>query len=48
MLEPKESARLSIIAVLRNDPNDEDSQGKPYAETVLSQIRFTKRRIGKS
>ncbi|MBX7170046.1 MAG: hypothetical protein K1X72_03740 [Pyrinomonadaceae bacterium] len=35
LLEPGESAKLSIIAVLRNDPNDENPNGKPYSETVL-------------
>lgn len=35
LLEPGENARLSIVAVLRNDPNDENPNGKPYSETVL-------------
>lgn len=35
LLEPGENARLSIVAVLRNDPNDENPNGKPYSETIL-------------
>ncbi len=35
LLEPNETARLSIVAVLRNDPNDENPNGKPYSETIL-------------
>lgn len=35
LLEPGENARLSIVAVICNDPNDENPNGKPYSETVL-------------
>lgn len=35
LLEPSETARLSIVAVLRNDPTDGNPDGKPYSETIL-------------
>lgn len=32
LLEPNETAKLSIVPVLRNDPNGENPDGKPYSE----------------
>lgn len=35
LLEPNENSKLSVIAVLRSDPNEDHPNGEEFAETVL-------------